>query len=86
MCVCAHALVCLLVFAVLNNKDCVCVCVARLLRVALSGENEGVACCLEQPSVVLEKGAPAPFDVSPSLFMCCQSAGSHWPFDSSDGF
>lgn len=49
---------------------------ALLLRVALSGENEGLHICLEQPSLVLESAGPHHlFDVSLLWFMWCQSTG-----------
>lgn len=47
----------------------VCVC---LLRMALSGEIEGLGYCLEQPSLVLENGAPAPFWCVPLLIHVLQ--------------
>lgn len=91
-CICVYALVCLLVFLFVtrgHGSACVfsCVCArARLLRVALSGENEGLHIAWNSRAWFWKKGAPALFDVSPSSFMCCQSAGLHRPLHLSDGF
>lgn len=67
-------------------RVCVCVRVLVFLRMALRRENEWLRIAWNSQAWFWEKGAPAPFDVSPSLFMCCQSAGLHWPLRLCDGF
>ena len=92
MCVCACALVCLLVFYFFvtgNGHGFACMFVyacARHLRVALSRENEGLRCAWNSRAWFWKKGPQHLFDVSPSSFMCCQSAGLRWPVRLCDGF
>lgn len=69
-----------------HGVACVCLC-AQALHVVLSGENEGLRTAWNSQARFWKKReAPPPFDVSPSSFMCFQSAGLQWPSESSGGF
>lgn len=75
VCVCAHALVCLLVFAVLNNKDCMCVCVCVSLGFCAwhsVGKMRGLRVAWNSRAWFWKKG-PLHLLMCPPLYSCAAS-------------